>query len=1261
MNQTPSNQPIAKLYSIGEAAQILGISKTSLRRWEKEGKIISQRTLGGKRRFTSQDLIEIRNRCLEKKDFSIKPSLPSKPSFNWQIPAFLGALLLNLTLLFFIISNAFVLQSEKPGERSSLTKTVGSIISSAIEPIFPEISERIRTVFVETEVDGEEGASGATGATGATGPTGMTGATGVVGASGPTGPTGITGPTGPTGVIGPTGPTGITGASGPTGPTGTTGTSGPTGPTGVTGPTGPTGTTGASGPSGPTGPTGEGGPSGPTGPTGITGASGPSGPTGPTGEEGPSGPTGPTGTTGASGPTGPTGITGPTGPTGTTGASGPTGATGTSGPSGPSGPTGDKGPTGPVGPGGETFWYDGGDYLYPNATYTTEVAADQLILGYAGTKSSIITNDTDEDLTLDPNGTGNIILNADLKDEYLSSGIHLSQANTTGLSSDLSAGSIIGAINEVKTGGGIKYLPIIYEGTAQDEDAFFDGFTPDQNIVITKITLSARTAPTDADLQIDLLKDSGEQSTIATLSNGSNYETTNITDTTITSSETLGLKIKQVGSTVAGEDITVILHYKEPAGGGGSSYLNIFHEGSAQDEDTFFEGHFFESPVTIIEIDIAARTAPTGADFEIDVLEDGAEQLGTNPKLTATSTFENNNISDLSFDKADRLGLIIKQIGSTVAGESFNIILHYTEDQGDTGRQYLMLPYIALAEDENDYFDGLYFDSPTTIAQIQLHARTAPTGSALTVDLLKDGSEESRTTTLRDGGAYQTTNIVDDSYTTSHRLGLTIKSIGSTLAGESILTILHLGQGPARTASLASASSLDGRLIIGTGDFNNLSGFSFNQNDLYVSGDIGVSGTAYLEGGTAWTNADIAERYPTFDKTLEAGDLVSSEATASGHVKKSEVSYDSSLLGAVSTKPAGVLGYKTKDSVPVALIGRVPVKVSDINGPIKIGDAITSSEIPAVGMKTTEAGPIIGKALEPFGLTQIKTDEDQNNTDQTDKCSAPYEEYQCGRIMVFINIGWHSPNVYLTDSGDLESLDLLKSRVEFLETMLVGEASSSAQFLGTRCLEGERERRLEGEIVKDLIIEKDLNVLGKTTVSDLGVTGKVNIGLLVIDGLTNTDNAETGASISTLSGPLKLQQTALANLEIMNGKIVIDTKGNIKVEGEITTKKLNISEKDTSKVKSPVLHGVRGTATDTLEVEKSVTTSSIGQAILTAGETKIIIKTTSVTAQSKIFVTSKTIIPLPLAVTKQISGQSFTVEIKKPVEKKIKFNWWVVN
>lgn len=46
--------------SISEAAKVLGVSASTLRRWESEGKIRPARTLGGQRRYSLEELQRIR-------------------------------------------------------------------------------------------------------------------------------------------------------------------------------------------------------------------------------------------------------------------------------------------------------------------------------------------------------------------------------------------------------------------------------------------------------------------------------------------------------------------------------------------------------------------------------------------------------------------------------------------------------------------------------------------------------------------------------------------------------------------------------------------------------------------------------------------------------------------------------------------------------------------------------------------------------------------------------------------------------------------------------------------------------------------------------------------------------------------------------------------------------------------------------------------------------------------------------------------------
>lgn len=102
-------------------------------------------------------------------------------------------------------------------------------------------------------------------------------------------------------------------------------------------------------------------------------------------------------------------------------------------------------------------------------------------------------------------------------------------------------------------------LPIYHEGFAGDEETFFDGLFFPTRSSVSKVILMAREAPTGADLTFDILKDGTEQSATITLTAGSTYETTDITDVTFEASERFGLKTKSIGSSIEGSGISIYL------------------------------------------------------------------------------------------------------------------------------------------------------------------------------------------------------------------------------------------------------------------------------------------------------------------------------------------------------------------------------------------------------------------------------------------------------------------------------------------------------------------------------------------------------------------------------------------------------------------------------------------------------------------------------------------------------------------------------
>ncbi len=189
--------------------------------------------------------------------------------------------------------------------------------------------------------------------------------------------------------------------------------------------------------------------------------------------------------------------------------------------------------------------------------------------------------------------------------------------------------------------------------------------------------------------------------------------------------------------------------------------------------------------------------------------------------------------------------------------------------------------------------------------------------------------------------------------------------------------------------------------------------------------------------------------------------------------------------------------------------------------------------------------------------------------------------------------------------------------------------------------------------VHDATISGTLSVTGRTLLSDVGITGKINAGLLAINGLDNSCHSpEQGnpgdcsafASINTLSGPLKLQSDGLNGLDILDGKITIDTKGNITTKGEITAKTVN-----TEKLNVTV---------DTTSSPSAILSTSAGSIIIPAGQLGIDVSTDTLTPKSLIFITPDQAVTIG---AKAKDSNTFTIKLQKAQTVNIKVNWWIIN
>jgi hypothetical protein len=180
------------------------------------------------------------------------------------------------------------------------------------------------------------------------------------------------------------------------------------------------------------------------------------------------------------------------------------------------------------------------------------------------------------------------------------------------------------------------------------------------------------------------------------------------------------------------------------------------------------------------------------------------------------------------------------------------------------------------------------------------------------------------------------------------------------------------------------------------------------------------SGSLEIDGFYTTPAADVAEIY-RIRGPLEPGDVVVFAGDGQT-LTRARAGDDTRLAGVISTRPGLLLGLsysvesetgtppgaraaladapsdsaeraarfdvaheiEVNGRAPLALSGRVPVKVTAANGAIQAGDLLTISSLPGHAMRATESGPVLGTALESWSQGQ-------------------------GEILVFANLGWYTP------------------------------------------------------------------------------------------------------------------------------------------------------------------------------------------------------------------------------------------------------------
>ncbi|MDR1474360.1 MAG: hypothetical protein LBS38_01550 [Endomicrobium sp.] len=158
--------------------------------------------------------------------------------------------------------------------------------------------------------------------------------------------------------------------------------------------------------------------------------------------------------------------------------------------------------------------------------------------------------------------------------------------------------------------------------------------------------------------------------------------------------------------------------------------------------------------------------------------------------------------------------------------------------------------------------------------------------------------------------------------------------------------------------------SIDGSKITGSIDGNLIANNTAYSTSAYK---ILVASAQFA----AAIGADLAEIYAS-KENLEPGDVVEISLDADNNIEKSKSPDSPRVAGVVSTNPGLLINSKELGGYRLALVGKVPVKVTNEGGNIMRGDLLTTSSTHGHAKKATNPKPgrIIGKALENFNSTE---------------------------------------------------------------------------------------------------------------------------------------------------------------------------------------------------------------------------------------------------------------------------------------------------
>ncbi len=133
---------------------------------------------------------------------------------------------------------------------------------------------------------------------------------------------------------------------------------------------------------------------------------------------------------------------------------------------------------------------------------------------------------------------------------------------------------------------------------------------------------------------------------------------------------------------------------------------------------------------------------------------------------------------------------------------------------------------------------------------------------------------------------------------------------------------------------------------------------------------VGNDGKGYFDGGTQTGGADVAELIDFRGRMPQPGDVVEIDPDNALHYRLSSKADSTMVAGVITTKPGVLMNAGIDDATglpALALVGRVPVKVTMEGGVIRPGDLLVSASVEGRAKRASGQilpGSVIGKALQ---------------------------------------------------------------------------------------------------------------------------------------------------------------------------------------------------------------------------------------------------------------------------------------------------------